>query len=131
MSYAAALQGSSLTFGIRFKGQLAGAIGFHGFDRMNRVTSLGYWLGREYCGMGTMRQSVARCTEYAFKDRDMNRLYIRCATENERSQRIPKSLGFTREGIQREAEWLYTRFVDLKIYSMLAAEWSYPQALSG
>jgi ribosomal-protein-serine acetyltransferase len=87
------------------------------------VTSLGYWLAEEACGNGIMRQSVAACVQYAFEKQAMNRLYIRCATGNERSRRIPEALGFTREGVQRQAEWLYDHFVDLDVYSILAAEW--------
>jgi ribosomal-protein-serine acetyltransferase len=123
MNYTAAIHGRAVTFGIRYKNELAGCIGFHGFDRANRVTSLGYWLGKEFCGQGIMRKSVDRCLEFAFREQNMHRLYIRCATGNERSRRIPKALGFTYEGLQREAEWLYTHFVDLEIYSMLSTEW--------
>lgn len=98
-------------------------IGFHGFDGANRVTSLGYWLALDACGQGVMRASVEACVSYAFRDRGMNRLYVRCATENQRSRRVPEALGFVHEGTQREAEWLYDHFVDLEVYSVLAAEW--------
>ena len=35
----------------------------------------------------------------------------------------PSRNGFTREGIQREAEWLYDHFVDLASYALLRSEW--------
>lgn len=124
MSYAGFLRGAGFNFGIRYHGSLVGVIGFHGFDRMNRVTSLGYWLTEEACGKGIMRHSAAACIDYAFDKQGMNRLYVRCAAGNERSKRIPVALGFTFEGVQREAEWLYDHFVDLEVYSILAAEWS-------
>lgn len=123
MSYAGFLRGGGFSFGIRLHGSLVGVVGFHGFDHMNRVTSLGYWLASDQCGKGIMRQSVAACIDYAFREQDMNRLYIRTATGNDRSKSIPKALGFTCEGVQREAEWLYDHFVDLEVYSLLAAEW--------
>lgn len=122
-SYSGFLKGDGFNYGIRFKGQLVGTIGFHGFDRINLVTSLGYWLAKDACGQGIMWQSAQACTEYAIKEREMNRVYIRCATGNESSKRIPKTLGYTYEGTQRQAEWLYDHFVDLEVYSMLAAEW--------
>lgn len=123
MTYAGFLRGQSVNFGIRHHGSLVGTVGFHGFDRMNRVTSLGYWLCGDACGKGIMRQSVAACIEYAFEKQAMNRLYIRCATGNARSRRIPEALGFTHEGTQRQAEWLYDHFVDLDVYSLLVSEW--------
>ena len=53
----------------------------------------------------------------------MNRVEIRCATGNKKSCAIPERLGFTFEGIQRNGGWLYDRFVDYRIYSILANEW--------
>jgi ribosomal-protein-serine acetyltransferase len=123
MSYAGFLSGEGFSFGILSQGTLVGVVGFHGFDRMNRVTSLGYWLAKDYCRQGIMRQSVAACIDFAIREQDMNRVYIRCAEGNTVSKRIPEALGFKLEGIQREAEWLYDHFVNLKVYSLLAAEW--------
>jgi ribosomal-protein-serine acetyltransferase len=123
ISYAGFLRGGGVNFGIRHHGSLVGLVGFHGFDLQNRVTSLGYWLSKDAEGKGIMRQAVATCIQYAFHDKGMNRLYIRCATGNLRSKHIPEALGFTHEGTQREAEWLYDHFVDLDVYSLLAAEW--------
>ncbi len=115
--------GSAIHYGVRVGGQLAGVVGFHGFDRLNKVTSLGYWLAREYCGKGHMVKCVGHSIEEAFRIEGMNRLYIRCATGNQRSSSIPKKLGLTHEGTQRQAEFLYDHFVDLDVYSVLANEW--------
>lgn len=122
-SYMGYLRGLGFSLGLRWQGGLCGVIGFHAFDPLNRVTSLGYWLAQDFCGQGIMRSSVTACLDYAFHERGMNRLMIRCAVGNERSRRIPQALGFQFEGIQREAEWLYDHFVDLEVYSMLASDW--------
>ena len=53
----------------------------------------------------------------------MNRVEIHCAAENTRSCAIPKRLGFTQEGILRDAQWLYDRYVDMVVYGLLAREW--------
>ncbi|MEX0331988.1 MAG: GNAT family N-acetyltransferase [Puniceicoccaceae bacterium] len=123
LSYAGFLAGEGFSYGIRWQESLAGVVGFHGFDRLNRITSLGYWLAKDHCGNGIMRQSVAASIDFAIRDLQMNRIYIRCAEGNERSKRIPQSLGFSLEGVQREAEWLYDHFVNLEVYSLLASEW--------
>jgi ribosomal-protein-serine acetyltransferase len=116
-------QGLGFSLGIFYEEALAGTIGFHAFDERNRITSLGYWLGKEFNGLGIMTRSVERMAQYAFTERNMNRLYIRCAAGNLRSSRIPKRLGFVYEGTQRQAEWLYDHFVDLEVYSLLREEW--------
>lgn len=123
MSYAQYHKGMSVNYGIRVRGSLAGIVGFHGFDRMHRVTSLGYWLAAEHCGKGIMCKCVAHCIDAAFREEKMNRLYIRCAVENVRSRNIPIRLGMKHEGTQRQAEFLYDHFVDLDVYSVLAEEW--------
>lgn len=113
----------ALSMGILWDGRLSGLISFHGFDRANRATSLGYWLARDCCGHGIMRACVRRCLQYAFREQAMNRVVIRCATANIASRRIPESIGFRHEGTQRQAEWLYDHFVDLEMYSLLHQEW--------
>ena len=123
MSYAQFHKGTAISYGIRVNGNLAGVVGFHGFDRINRVTSLGYWLAKQHCGQGIMRTCVAHCIDAAFREEKMNRLYIRCAVGNARSRQIPVKLGLTHEGTQRQAEFLYDHFVDLDVYSVLADEW--------
>ena len=122
-SYMGFLRGGGFSFRIRLNGGLVGVVGFHGFDRMNRVTSLGYWLAEPVCGKGLMRLCVAHAIDYAFTEQEMHRVFIRCATGNERSRRVAVSLGMVHEGTQRQAEWLYDRFVDLDVYSILSEEW--------
>jgi ribosomal-protein-serine acetyltransferase len=122
-SYLQFQQGTAINYGIRVDGNLAGVVGFHGFDRIHRVTSLGYWLAEDHCGQGIMLKCVAHCIDAAFREEKMNRLYIRCAVKNARSRQIPIKLGLSHEGIQRQAEFLYDHFVDLDIYSVLAEEW--------
>jgi ribosomal-protein-serine acetyltransferase len=87
--------------GIWHEGRLAGVIGYQPIDWENRTTALGYWLGEEFQGQGL----------------------IACATENKRSCAIPERLGFRREGVQRQAEWLYDHYVDHVVYATLASEW--------
>lgn len=103
--------------------RIAGVIGFHAIDWANRSTSIGYWLAESHQGAGMMTASCRAVVQYAFSVWNVNRILIRCATGNLRSQAIPERLGFVREGVQREAEWLYDHFVDLINYSLLRAEW--------
>lgn len=116
-------QGDGFSLGIFHEEQFCGTLGFHAFDHKNRITSLGYWLSERFNGRGVMTTCVAKLLDYAIDDRNMNRVYIRCATKNFASRAVPERLGFVHEGAQREAEWLYDHFVDLEIYSMLEREW--------
>ena len=110
-------------FAIRVDGAIAGVIGHHRIDWPNRSTSLGYWLGEKYQGRGLVTQACRSLLAPAFEAARLNRVEIRCAVGNRRSCAIPRRLGFRREGVLREAAWLYDHFVDLVVYGMLASEW--------
>lgn len=109
--------------GIWFQGQPVGMIGFHAIDWPNRMTSIGYWLAAAYQGRGIVTRACRAIVGHAFAELGLNRVEIRCATGNRKSCAIPERLGFTCEGIARQAEWLYDHYVDLVIYAMLADEW--------
>jgi ribosomal-protein-serine acetyltransferase len=109
--------------GLWYDGRLAGVVGYHGIDWENRSTTLGYWLGEEYQGRGLMTAACRALVDHALIELGLNRAGIACAVDNQRSCAIPERLGFQREGVQLQAEWLYDRFVDHALYVALASEW--------
>lgn len=109
--------------GIWYKDRLAGVVGHHGIDRANRSTSLGYWLREEVEGRGIMTGARRALVNHAFGELGLNRVVIAFATGNKKSCAIPERLGFRREGVHRQAEWLYDHFVDHAVYAVLAREW--------
>ena len=106
-----------------FQGKIAGLVGYNLIDWSNRATELGYWIGAAYQGRGLITKSCRALIDHAFDNLKLNRVEISCGTENRRSRAIPERLGFTQEGIRRQAEWLHDHFVDLAIYGMLASDW--------
>jgi ribosomal-protein-serine acetyltransferase len=58
-----------------------------------------------------------------FDEVELHRVTIQCGTGNHRSCAIPERLGFSREGVLREAEWVNDRWVDLVVWGMLASDW--------
>ncbi|SFU99081.1 GNAT family N-acetyltransferase [Alicyclobacillus macrosporangiidus] len=109
--------------GIWYKAQIVGVIGFHAMDWNNRRTSIGYWLGEQFQGRGIMTTACRAMVDIAFREYKLNRVEIRAAVENTKSRAIPERLGFLKEGVCRQAEWLYDHFVDHVIYSMLSEDW--------
>jgi ribosomal-protein-serine acetyltransferase len=112
------------TFGIVCNGVLAGVMGQHYLDTLNRRTEIGYWVDASHQGRGIVTRSTARLTDYSFANQDCNRVILHCAIGNAKSRAIAERLGFTQEGILREAEWLYDHYVDLVVYSMLKSQWA-------
>ena len=109
--------------GIWYKGNMAGVIGYHGMNWANRSTSIGYWLSERYQRNGVMTKACKAFVNHAFSELNLNRVEIRCAEKNLSSRAIHERLGFVKEGIIREAEWLYDHFVDHVVYGVLAREW--------
>jgi ribosomal-protein-serine acetyltransferase len=109
--------------GIFIHGKLAGAISHHHIDPLHRNVSIGYWLDAAVEGKGVMTRSCQALLRHLFDERKMHRVEIRCATGNTRSCAIPARLGFTREGVLREAEWVNDRFLDLMVWGLLEREY--------
>lgn len=108
---------------IWYEGELVGGIGVFPLDLTHKKTSLAYWLAEEFQGKGIMSDSLKVAIEYLFTEKKLNRIEVCCAIGNEKSSALPKKLGFVFEGISRQSEWLYNHFVDMEVYSLLAAEW--------
>src|SRR5262249_2414636 len=108
---------------------LAGVVGLHFIDWTNRKTSIGYWLAEAQQGKGVMTRACAALIDHSFGTLGLNSMQLECAVGNEKSCAIPERRGFSREGVLRQREWLYDRFVDHVSYSLLAAEWPGSAAL--
>jgi ribosomal-protein-serine acetyltransferase len=102
---------------------IIGRIGLYNIDVFNKSASIGYWLDKEWEGKGIITRSCKAVIDEAFKRLKLNRIEIRAAVENFKSQAIPKRLGFKQEGIIRQGEFVNNQFVDLYVFSMLKEEW--------
>jgi ribosomal-protein-serine acetyltransferase len=112
-------------FVIMANDSMIGRIGLYNIDMHNRNASIGYWLDQQWMGKGIITNACKELVTYGFKHLQLNRIEIRCGTENYKSQAIPERLGFKREGVIRQAEYVNNRFIDLYVFSMLKEEWMY------
>jgi len=103
--------------------QVIGRIGLYGIDSLNKIASIGYWVGEQWEGKGIVSKACEVILRHGFDTKQLNRIEIHCATGNSKSLSIPKRLGFQREGILRQAELLNGQFVDHYCYSMLHEDW--------
>jgi ribosomal-protein-serine acetyltransferase len=108
--------------GIRYNGKLVGMIGLHYIDWKNSSTSIGYFLSEDAQGHGIITRSVKALVDYLFGTLKINRVMIECSTSNHKSIAIPERLGFFKEGIKRESQWLYDHFEDIVTFSLLAKD---------
>lgn len=99
-----------------------GGAGFYDMTPVEHTASLGYWLAAEYTGQGIMLDAVRHLCHYGFLHLQLEKIEIRCAAENQSSRNVPERLGFYLEGLQPKAEWLFDRYVDHAVYSILKEE---------
>ena len=109
--------------GIWIRGEFAGSVGCHPIDWPNKNCSIGYWIEERYQGKGIMTRCCTTLIDYLFRDLGLHRVTIQCGTDNRRSCAIPERLGFTREGLTRDGEWVNDHWVDLVVWGMLEQDW--------
>ncbi|WP_100407832.1 GNAT family N-acetyltransferase [Bacillus solitudinis] len=109
--------------GIWHKEKIAGSIGYLYLDWGNNKTEIGYWLGKEFEGLGLATKACDLLIGHAFRELNLNKVEINVATQNFKSKVIPERLGFTKEGTIRNYEFLNGEYLDRIIYGLLKEEW--------
>ncbi len=109
--------------GIWTERQFCGVIGTHQLDWLNRKGEIGYWLGRFFQGKGIMTAACRAVVTHLLCEMDLNRVTIHCASGNNKSCSVAIRLGFTEEGLVREAQLLHGLFHDLRRFAMLKKDW--------
>jgi ribosomal-protein-serine acetyltransferase len=112
------IQDKNIVMGIFYQNELVGLCSNHPIDHANRKVAIGYWISEHVGGKGIMSKVVRYFCDYLFKTTDLNRIEIRVATGNVASQKIAEKCGFTFGEIIHNAENLYGKFVDHKVYSL-------------
>ena len=77
---------------------------------------------KDYWGRGYGREAVSLLLDYAFRVRNLRRVWLEVHAANERAIRAYKACGFVEEGRMREHVWLAGRYVDNVIMGVLREE---------
>ena len=116
-------EGRGLTCLIIFQDNLVGVVSYNTIEASTKTGYIGYWLDQAHNGQGIMTKCVEKLIEIGFSELGLRKVEIRCAVGNTRSRSIPERLGLKKEGIIRNAENLYGRYVDHVVYGLLKNEW--------
>ncbi|MNM24002.1 putative ribosomal N-acetyltransferase YdaF [compost metagenome] len=112
-------------FAIELKetGEYLGSCSLFSEHRLNRRAEIGYALGRPYWGKGYMHEALSALLEYAFIERDLNRLEADIDPLNAGSASALERQGFNREGFLPE-RWIVGGHVsDSALYGLLRRTW--------
>ncbi|MFY9745861.1 MAG: GNAT family protein [Acidobacteriaceae bacterium] len=80
--------------------------GLHDIDWNGRLCDTGYWVRRSAQGRGIATEATNAMVRYAFGALGMRRVGLTFSAGNDASQLIAKKLGFSFEGIQKDANVL-------------------------
>lgn len=116
--------GQKLTTFIFKEDVICGSLGLVSINKEHHYAELGYWLHEDFQGNGIITQSCQRLIQYAFQHLDLNRIEIKVASPNSKSQAIPARLGFTHEATLRSALFIHNQYFDLELFSLLKQEWT-------
>lgn len=116
-------RGDTVQMGIWHDGRAVGCVGTVNPQREHDALELGYWIVEGLEGRGLMHSCCRALIDHLLRERGVHRIVIRTDPLNRRSQRLAERLGFTFEGVQREACKLQGEYRDLRAYSLLANEW--------
>jgi ribosomal-protein-serine acetyltransferase len=116
-------EGTERNWVIKFKGKTAGRISIHNIQQQNKTGAIGYWLGKEFEKKGIVTMACKAVLDHCFTVLHLNRVELKCGTENLKSAAIADRMHFTKEGVLRQAEAVNGKFIDLSLYAMLKEEW--------
>lgn len=110
-----------LTFGVEYKGRLAGVVGLVAQEDIYRMSAeIGYWIGEPFWGKGIATQAVKMMSNYGFEKMGFQRIFAGVFEYNIGSMKVLEKNGYEREGIFKQALikneriWDEHRFARLK-----------------
>jgi ribosomal-protein-alanine N-acetyltransferase len=116
---------SGLRWGITLRDAdtVIGTCGLHQWHPKNRCAEIGYELHPAHWRQGYMTEVVHALVRWGFDNLNLHRIQAVCVVGNVGSARVLEKVGFTLEGVWREASFEHGRFVDLEQYSLLRREY--------
>ncbi|PCR91755.1 GNAT family N-acetyltransferase [Natrinema ejinorense] len=100
-----------------------GTIGLFEFDWESQKAELGYWVAPEHHDQGYGTEATERVVRYAFDQLGLHRIAARVFEFNEPSKQLLETIGFSREGVHRDAEFVDGEYRDVYWYGLLEEEW--------
>jgi ribosomal-protein-serine acetyltransferase len=107
---------------LRDSERIAGITSLHRIDWLRASAGLGYWVRRTEWDRGVATEAANAALTHAINGLRLHRIEALVALENKASQRVVEKLGFTREGIARQAEYVDGRYLDHIQYSFLRSD---------
>jgi len=109
--------------GIWLDGKLVGGVLTLNFDAENGNGEVGCWLEPAATGRGLITRAMRVLIDWVVEERGIHRVEWIAASGNVPSLNVARRLGFTRDGVHREAYPYGGVRHDSEVWSILAPEW--------
>ena len=113
----------ALELGIFHDGKIIGGVGMHNRDLETKRAQIGYWISKEYEGMGIVSRCLIKFIDFLFEKIGLNKIEIHFLPANKRSAKVATSLGYKVEGIIRQSIMRNGMPEDIVITGLLKSEW--------
>jgi RimJ/RimL family protein N-acetyltransferase len=111
-------------FAIEVDGKMIGQCALFNENTTAHSVELGIAIGdKAYWGQGYGREAVGLLLHYAFRYRNLHRVWLQVLGRNERAQRAYRACGFVEEGRMRSHAWSDGSYDDLVVMGILRSEW--------
>ena len=116
--------GDGIYFAIARKSddKMIGSVGVAGFNRHHNRIEASYDLAKEYWNKGIMSKALKAVMKYCFEVKKFNRIEAIAMPENVGSYKVLENCGFQFEGILRQHRYHKGKYVDVRMYSLLASD---------
>lgn len=115
-------------FAIEADGKFIGQCALFNFDDVAHTAELGITIGdKAYWGQGYGREAIALLLDYAFRLRNLRKVWLKVNGTNERGIRAYRACGFVEEGRLRAHVWSNGQYIDLVEMGILRDEWQAAQ----
>lgn len=119
-----AKKGDDAWFGIWTDDMLIGHCGLSHIDSLSHTCELGITIGvRDYWNRGYGRETIGLLLDYAFRLRNVRKVWLYTSSNNPRAIRCYLASGFVEEGRMRKQDWNGGEYVDRVYMGVLREEW--------
>jgi RimJ/RimL family protein N-acetyltransferase len=105
-------------------------IGEIGHRQVGKAQGIAYAILPSERKKGYCSEAVTIMTDYLFLSKDIVRIQAHTDVRNEGSQSTLEKVGFKKEGLIRKHDFVYGKWTDDYIYSILREEWKEPKILT-
>ena len=118
------LKGNSGVWLIKENNNSIGSISINWIDWDNKSCGLGYWICESKIGNGIVTRCCESMIENLISINGIHRFVIEVAINNNSSRKVAERLGMRLEGVIKDRELLYGKYVDAAMYAITAPEWN-------